>query len=87
MNNEILFGKISQVEGETREALQEQRAYISHLRAEVERLERIMETAIATAVHELIDYLRHDDIQSLDEEEFFIKIRDLLWDESTALPF
>ncbi len=53
---------------------------------ELSRLENTIDHAFLNAVHELIDYLRHEDIQSLDEEEFAKKVRELIHTES-ELPF
>lgn len=51
------------------------------------RIENIVDAAITTAVHELIDYLRHDDIQSLDEQEFAESVKRLIFDVDMVLPF
>lgn len=53
---------------------------------ELSRLENTIDRAFLDAVHELLDYLRHEDIQSLDEEEFAKKVRDLIRAEP-ELPF
>ena len=44
---------------------------------ELRRLENTIDHAFLDAVHELLDYLRHEDIQSLDEEEFAKRVREL----------
>lgn len=46
----------------------------------IDRLEIIVETAITKAVHELIERLRYDDIQAIDEEEFAAAVRKLIFD-------
>lgn len=53
---------------------------------EITRLENNVESAVTTVIHELIDYLRHDDIESLDEAEFADRLRELLCKEPD-LPF
>lgn len=53
---------------------------------ELNRLENTIDHAFLEAVHELLDYLRHEDIQSLDEEEFAKKVRELIGREA-ELPF
>lgn len=53
---------------------------------EITRLENNVESAVTTVIHELIDYLRHDDIKSLDEAEFAARLRELLRKEPD-LPF
>lgn len=52
-------------------------------------LEIIVETAITKAVHELIERLRYDDIQAIDEEEFAAAVRKLIFDADPGvqLPF
>lgn len=53
---------------------------------EMQRLESNVEEAVTTVVHELIDYMRHDDIQAIDEAEFAHKLKLLLLKEP-ELPF
>lgn len=55
----------------------------------IDRLEIIVETAITKAVHELIERLRYDDIQAIDEEEFTAAVRKLIFDADPGvqLPF
>lgn len=54
------------------------RRKISTNGSRISSLEEIVDAAITTAVHELIDYLRHDDIQALDEAEFASKVKELM---------
>lgn len=65
------------------------RARYLNLTERVNRLDDIVEAAITTAVHELIDYLRHDDIQNLDEAEFADAVKKLIYkaEEEAVLPF
>lgn len=65
------------------------RARYLNLTERVNRLDDIVEAAITTAVHELIDYLRHDDIQNLDEAEFADAVKKLICkaEEEAVLPF
>ena len=53
---------------------------------EISRLENNVESAVTTLIHELIEYLRCNDIQSLDEVEFAARLRELLRKEP-ELPF
>lgn len=53
---------------------------------EIEQLESNIESAVVSAIHELIDYIRHNDIQALDEAEFDNRLRELLFKEP-ELPF
>jgi len=87
MNNMETLQLIFQIDERLAQLRQDVERRLNFHAEEISRLDNIIQAATTTAVHELIDYLRHDDIQSLDEEEFSRKIRDLLWDESTALPF
>lgn len=67
----------------------EMRVRISSHDEELKRLEAIMDAAISKAVHELIEYLRYEDIQSLDEKEFAVEVKRLIWDADPQayLPF
>lgn len=53
--------------------------------SQINRIENIVDTAITTAVHELIDYLRHDDIQSLNEQEFAAAVKRLIFDADDVM--
>lgn len=47
-----------------------------------------IDIALTTAVHELIEYLRYQDIQALDEEEFLLRVRELIRvEQDERLPF
>lgn len=54
--------------------------------SEITRLENNVESAVTTMIHELIEYLRHNEIQSLDEKEFAYRLRELLT-KDPDLPF
>lgn len=54
--------------------------------SEMQRLESNVEEAVTTVIHELIDYMRHDDIQAIDEAEFASKLK-LLLQREPELPF
>lgn len=55
---------------------------------QINRIENIVDAAITTAAHELIDYLRHDDIQNLNEQEFAAAVKRLIFDaDDVILPF
>ena len=55
--------------------------------SKITTLEEVVDAAITTAVHELIDFLRHDDIQALDEAEFADKVKALIYDAKYCFPF
>ena len=63
------------------------RGRISTNGSRISSLEEIVDAAIITAVHELIDYLRHDDIQALDEAEFAGKVKELIFEARDSFPF
>lgn len=51
-------------------------------------IENKIDIALTTAVHELIEYLQYQDIQALDEEEFLLRIRELIRvEQDERLPF
>lgn len=51
-------------------------------------IENKIDIALTTAVHELIEYLRYQDIQALDEEEFLLRVRELIRvEQDERLPF
>lgn len=54
--------------------------------SEMQRLESNVEEAVTTVIHELIDYIRHDDIEAIDEAEFASKLK-LLLQKEPELPF
>lgn len=56
---------------------------------EIERIRSIVDEAIIASVHELIEYLHYNDIQDLDEEEFSVRVRRLIFESDPAycLPF
>ena len=55
----------------------------------IERIRSIVDEAIIASVHELIEYLHYNDIQDLDEEEFSVRVRRLIFESDPAycLPF
>lgn len=62
------------------ESVQMLKGKVKYHDSEFERINAIMEAAITTAVHELIQYLKQADIQSLDEQEFSEAVKKLIWD-------
>lgn len=99
MTNEELLDKIFSVEATAFEALGNVQTVITQVvemtnrlnshQNEIERIRSIVDEAIITSVHELIEYLRCNDIQDLDEEEFSVRVRRLIFDADPAycLPF
>lgn len=99
MSNDELLCKIYDVEGMAGTALGQLDVLTTQMRemkvrAEcyeraIESTRAVVEAAFSMAVHELIEYLRHNDIQSLNEEEFAAAVKRLILDEDpeTYLPF
>ncbi len=83
--------KIDELRSELRSMINELsedlRGRISTNGSRISSLEEIVDAAIITAVHELIDYLRHDDIQALDEAEFAGKVKELIFEARDSFPF
>lgn len=86
MTAEEMEGRIGALEAAINGGYTELRRRVCDQNERISRLETVVEAAITTAVHELIDYLRHDDIQSLDEQEFTEAVKRLIF-EADVLPF
>lgn len=99
MTNEELLDRIASVEAMASEALNNVQTIMQRVAGmnnrlnsqqnEIERINNIVSAAISVAVHELIEYLRCNDIQDLDEEEFSVRIHELIFnaDPMAYLPF
>lgn len=99
MTNDELLDKIFSVEATAVEALNNVQAVIPQVdglngrlnsqQNEIERINSIVSAAITTAVHELIEYLRYNDIQTINEEEFSVKVHELIFnaDPMAYVPF
>lgn len=85
LRNELTSGVIS-LRREVDQLRQLTSTRLDYQTNELNRLENTIDHAFLDAVHELLDYLRHEDIQSLDEEEFAKKVRELIRAEP-ELPF
>lgn len=53
--------------------------------AEIQRLNKALEDTIPTIVHMLLDRLKQQDIQEIDEQEFTMQVNELLF--GVYLPF
>lgn len=59
-------------------AIEQNRQHTEGLLSQQIDVENKIDIALTTAVHELIEYLRYQDIQALDEEEFLLRVRELI---------
>ena len=86
MNMEQLLGMILETRDKVNDLSRSVDERLRYQIGEISRLENNVEHAVATLIHELIDFLQHDDIQALDENEFSDRLRELLRREP-ELPF
>lgn len=84
-----LTSKIYELEYRITQISNELLANIKRNEHALQCLKTVMESAITKAVHELIEYLRQEDIQALDEQEFAEAVDRLIWeaDPDNYLPF
>lgn len=69
-------------------AIEQNRQHTEGLLSQQTDVENKIDIALTTAVHELIEYLRYQDIQALDEEEFLLRVRELIRvEQDEHLPF
>lgn len=69
-------------------AIEQSRQHTEGLLSQQTDVENKIDIALTTAVHELIEYLRYQDIQALDEEEFLLRVRELIRvEQDEHLPF
>lgn len=59
-------------------AIEQNRQHTEGLLSQQTDVENKIDIALTTAVHELIEYLRYQDIQALDEEEFLLRVREFI---------
>ena len=59
--------------------IEQNRRHIEETLSQKTDVENEIDRALTTAIHELIDYLRYQDIKALDEDEFLSKVRELLY--------
>lgn len=99
MTNEELLVKISDIEAVATETVNVMQTIMQRVSGmnnrlnsqqnEIERINNIVSAATTAAVHELIEYLRSNDIQDLDEEEFSARVQELIFnaDPMAQMPF
>lgn len=90
-----IYEKLSRLEcrlentrGDLGTAIEQNRRHTEELFSQQTDVENKIDIALTTAVHELIEYLRYQDIQALDEEEFLLRVRELIRvEQDEHLPF
>ena len=84
-----LFDRICILEERHERTSHEIMAQVRQNNEELYRLNEIVRSAIVKAVHELIEYLRQEDIHSLDEQEFAQEVERLIFEAepNSYLPF
>lgn len=99
MTNEELLVKISDIEAVATKTVNVMQTIMQRVSGmnnrlnsqqnEIERINNIVSAATTAAVHELSEYLRSNDIQDLDEEEFSARVQELIFnaDPMAQLPF
>lgn len=80
--------RIENTRGDLGTAIEQNRRHTEELFSQQTDAENKIDIALTTAVHELIEYLRYQDIQALDEEEFLLRVRELIRvEQDEHLPF
>ena len=80
--------RLENTQGDLGTAIERNRRHTEELLSQQTDVENKIDIALTTAVHELIEYLRYQDIQALDEEEFFLRVRELIRvEQDEHLPF
>lgn len=80
--------RLENTRGDLDTAIERSRRHAEELLSQQTDVENKIDIALTTAVHELIEYLRYQDIQALDEEEFLLRVRELIRvEQDERLPF
>ena len=80
--------RLENTRGDFGTAIEQNRRHTEELFSQQTDVENKIDIALTTAVHELIEYLRYQDIQALDEEEFLLRVRELIRvEQDEHLPF
>lgn len=80
--------RLENTRGDLGTAIERNRRHTEELLSQQTDAENKIDIALTTAVHELIEYLRYQDIQALDEEEFLLRVRELIRvEQDERLPF
>lgn len=80
--------RLENTRGDLGTAIEQNRRHKEELFSQQTDVENKIDIALTTAVHELIEYLRYQDIQALDEEEFLLRVREFIRvEQDEHLPF
>lgn len=80
--------RLENTRGDLGTVIERNRRHAEELLSQQTDAENKIDIALTTAVHELIEYLRYQDIQALDEEEFLLRVRELIRvEQDEHLPF
>lgn len=80
--------RLENTRGDLGTVIERNRRHAEELLSQQTDVENKIDIALTTAVHELIEYLRYQDIQALDEEEFLLRVRELIRvEQDEHLPF
>ena len=80
--------RLENTRGDLGTAIEQNRRHTEELFSQQTEVDNEIDIALTTAVHELIEYLRYQDIQALDEEEFLLRVRELIRvEQDEHLPF
>lgn len=80
--------RLENTRGDLGTVIERNRRHVEELLSQQTDVENKIDIALTTAVHELIEYLRYQDIQALDEEEFLLRVRELIRvEQDEHLPF
>lgn len=80
--------RLENTRGDLGTAIEQNRRHTEELFSQQTDVENKIDIALTTAVHELIEYLRYQDIQALDEEESLLRVRELIRvEQDEHLPF
>lgn len=80
--------RLENTRGDLGTVIERNRRHAEELLSQQTDVENKIDIALTTAVHELIEYLRYQDVQALDEEEFLLRVRELIRvEQDEHLPF
>ena len=80
--------RLENTRGDLGTVIERNRRHAEELLSQQTDVENKIDIALTTTVHELIEYLRYQDIQALDEEEFLLRVRELIRvEQDEHLPF
>lgn len=85
MGTDEIINRLISLEGRVYSNQHEMKNRDDYHEAEIQRLNKALEDTIPTIVHMLLDRLKQQDIQEIDEQEFTMQVNELLF--GVYLPF